>query len=338
MDEFLNGPGFFLDVRSPAEYIQGHIPGAYNLPLFSDHERAIVGTLYKQAGKEKAIEEGLRLVGPKLADFVTFAKQRIQGQSAKLYCWRGGMRSQSMAWLLNTAGIKTTTLHRGYKTFRTWALKMMEQPRNLKVLGGLTGTGKTAILKELKNRGEQVLDLEDAAHHLGSSYGMLSQAQPSNEQFENSIALQWARAEPTRPLWIEDESRLIGKCKIPDKIFQLIRSSPLIYIECSLEERLENLLKHYGKISPEDLIKATERIGKRLGNARKNDIIRLIQTGNLTQAIEIALQYYDRTYAYGLSLRPQKIIKISGKNFTQADWAIACQEALLMKSCNPDLA
>lgn len=200
---------------------------------------------------------------------------------------------------------------------------MLEQPRKLKVIGGCTGTGKTAILQELKKRGEQIVDLEKLACHKGSSYGLLGQdLQPSNEQFENEIAMQWAAADPKRTLWIEDESHLIGKCKIPDKIFQLMRTSPLIFLECSLQERIDNLLQDYGDKDPEDLIRATQRISKRLGSERTTEIIHLIREGNLKRAIELTLQYYDAAYRYGLSLRSQEDLTKLNRNCCSAtEWA-----------------
>lgn len=316
LNDFLNGPGVLIDVRSPSEFAQGHIPGAFNLPLFSDDERALIGTLFKQQGKDKAVEEGLKLVGPKLFQFTSLAKEKLGKENGKVYCWRGGMRSNSMAWLLNTAGIPSTTLHKGYKTFRQWVLKTLQTPRELKVIGGLTGSGKTAILQELKRRGEQVLNLEQLACHLGSAYGTLDTPQPSNELFENKIAVEWASVNPNRPLWIEDESRLIGRCKIPDPLFHAIRSSPLIYIERPLEQRIKTLQEQYGKINPLQLIQATEKIGKRLGNTRKKGIIHYIETNQLDKAIAEALQYYDRTYHHGLSLRKQLITKIPLANCT----------------------
>lgn len=314
--EFLRAEGPILDVRSPGEYSQGHIPGAINLPLFTNEERTVVGTLYKQTGKEAAFEKALRLVGPKLADFVVFAKKHCKhNETVKIHCWRGGMRSAAMAWLFTMAGLNTITLRGGYKTFRKWALEVLREPRQLKVIGGLTGTGKTALLQKLEHKGEQILDLEKAACHRGSSYGMFGMPpQPSNEQFENEIAVKWATADPQRILWIEDESRMIGKCKIPDALFKFIRSAPMVFIECSLSQRLENLSNDYGNIPPEELIKATERLSRRLGGARTMEIIALIRTGNLTKAMELTLQYYDATYNYGLTLRSQDITHIVAEN------------------------
>jgi tRNA 2-selenouridine synthase len=183
-DEFFNIPGVILDVRSPAEYLQGHIPGAKSLPLLSDEERAKVGICYKQQGRETAVELGFEIVGPKCADFITQAKHLAPDKIVRLYCWRGGMRSESMAWLLERAGFHVTLLTGGYKAFRRWGRSLFQIPQNIIILAGMTGTGKTEILKALAAKGEQILDLEQLANHRGSSYGSLGQLpQPTNEQF-----------------------------------------------------------------------------------------------------------------------------------------------------------
>ncbi len=305
LQSFLHCPGTILDVRSPAEFAQGHIPDALNMPLFSNEERVLVGTAYKKQSKEAAIELGLKIVGPKLADFVVFAKQHTQGH-AKVHCWRGGMRSASVAWLLQTAGLPTVTLKNGYKAFRRWTLDILNSISSyqLHILGGMTGSGKTQKLRQLKSNKEQVLDLEALAHHRGSSYGMLGlPPQPSQEHFENLIATQWASFDPKGIVWIEDESRLIGHCKVPDPLFNLMRTSPLYLIERPLQERLDLLCAEYGTHPPQHLIDATERIRKRLGNARTNSALDLIRQGRMREAIEIILHYYDDSYNQGLAKR-----------------------------------
>jgi tRNA 2-selenouridine synthase len=305
--DFLNTPGAILDVRSPAEYAQGHIPGAFNLPLFSDQERAAVGTLYKKTGREEAVELGLELVGPKLIGFVREAKEIAKGEKVKLHCWRGGMRSSSMAWLLETAGMATSNLSGGYKAFRSWVLQLLTTPLPLKVLGGLTGSGKSAHLKELKSRGEQVIDLELLASHRGSSYGHLNMPpQPSCEQFENEIAYSLLNFNLEQPIWIEDESRMVGRCKIPDPLFSQMQSAPLFMLECPFDGRLERLYREYGDANPTDLIAATRLLSKRLGASRTQEIVSKIEQGHIKEAIALTLPYYDAAYQYSLSKRNRK--------------------------------
>jgi tRNA 2-selenouridine synthase len=317
LSEFLNLPGVLFDVRSPAEYVQGRIPGAINLPLFTDDERTAVGTLYKRSGKSAAVELGLGFAGPKLKDFARTAKEYASAGSAKVYCWRGGLRSASMAWLLNVSGLEAVTLSGGYKVFRRESLETFSRPFHFCVVGGFTGSGKTAILQELKKLKEQVLDLEQIAQHRGSVYGMIGMpVQNSTEQFENEIAAQLAAFDPSTPIWIEDESRMIGRCKIPDPLYHQMNRSPLILIESPLNKRVERLKQDYGDSNPLQLIEATKRIAKRLGGTRTQEIVRLIQAGDLAQAIQISLQYYDSTYNYGLSRRSSPVHRVSSEGLT----------------------
>lgn len=333
LETFLKTPGMIFDVRSPGEFSQGRIPGAHSLPLFTDAERAIIGTLYKQSGKEKAIHQGLKIVGPKLSDFVTHVKTQLHEGSAKVHCWRGGMRSASMAWLLQTAGLPTVTLKGGYKIFRRWCLEKLKIPLKIIVLSGLTGSGKTSVLHALKATGEQVLDLEGLAHHRGSSYGMLNQPpQPTTEQFENEIALHCSSFDSNRTVWVEDESHMIGRCKIPDPLFHLMRSSQVLIIQPPIEERIQRLHSEYGKLPEIDLIMATERIAKRLGGVRTNEIVNLIREGKLRDAIEITLQYYDAAYHYAINKRNQPKMKIEGTNLSSQEWAELCSQTMMRYS------
>lgn len=301
IDRFLQSAVPILDVRSPGEYEKGHIPGAFSLPLFSNEERAQVGTCYKQHGRESAIEVGLALVGPKLIGFVQQAKAIAPDYRVRIHCWRGGMRSGSMAWLLETAGLSVVTLEGGYKAFRRWVRQTLAKPQPIISLGGMTGTGKTTILKALAQRGEQVLDLEGLANHRGSSYGNLGlPPQPSTEHFENLLAMQWATLSRDRPVWIEAESRRVGTCRIPDELFLPMMQAPVIEVERSRNERIENLLADYGDADPDGLIAATERIRKKLGGLCTQAAVEAIRKGDLATAADIILHYYDKTYTYDL--------------------------------------
>lgn len=313
--EFLTAPGVILDVRSPAEHRQGHIPGAVSFPLFSDSERAEVGTCYKQVGREAAIELGLKLVGPKLADFVTQAKALAPDRQLRVHCWRGGMRSSSMAWLLETAGLEVGLLQGGYKSFRRWVELITALSKPIFTLGGMTGTGKTAILQALSEQGEQTLDLEAMAHHRGSSYGNLGlPPQPTTEHFENRVAIAWSHLSADRPIWIEAESRGIGTCRIPAPLFQQMLKAPIIQVNRSRSERIALLLEDYGRADRNTLIVATERLRKRLGGLQTQRAVDFIQAGDLAPAIDLVLDYYDKTYQYDLQKRGVAIhaVNISG--------------------------
>lgn len=321
LQDFLRAPGVIFDVRSPGEYVQGHIPGAVSLPLFDNTERAEVGTIYKQTGKREAIELGLRIVGPKLADFVGAARLHGADSGAKVFCWRGGMRSASMAWLLRTAGMSTVTLSGGYKSFRRWVLSQFAEPRKFLVLGGLTGSGKTSILHVLRDIGEQVLDLEALACHRGSCYGSIGMpTQPSNEHFENLTAMKLRELDPEKPIWIEDESRTIGKCCIPNELFRQMRSAPLTIIERSFQERVDILLRNYGS-AQQELVEGTQKLSKRLGGKRTTEAVNLISDGRLHEAMEIVLKYYDSAYKHSLERLHEPVHRIDSSGLTDLDIA-----------------
>ncbi|MDX2240801.1 MAG: tRNA 2-selenouridine(34) synthase MnmH [Leptolyngbyaceae cyanobacterium bins.302] len=322
IDEFLNAPGIMLDVRSPAEYEQAHIPGAISFPLFNNEERSQVGTCYKQQGRDAAVELGLQIVGEKLATFVRQAKQLAPDRRLRIHCWRGGMRSGSMAWLMETAGFQVLLLDQGYKGFRQWVRQTLAVEKKVLTLGGMTGSGKTAVLQELAHQGQQILDLEALANHRGSSYGALGlPPQPSTEQFENLIAMTWAKFNAVHPVWIEAESRMVGMCRIPDELFRLMMQAPVLQIERSHSERVAILLEVYGSANREDLITATERITRRIGGQHTKAAIEHIQQNNLTPAIEIVLDYYDKTYRYDLQKRGVAIYPVNAFNLSNAEIA-----------------
>ncbi len=312
VDQFLAQDLPLLDSRSPGEYQSGHIPGALSFPLFSDEERSIVGTCYNDQGQAEAVELGLELIGPKLRRFVQEAKGLAPDRQIRLHCWRGGMRSSSLAWLLETAGFQVTLLKGGYKAFRGWALSQLASPKPILTLGGMTGTGKTEMLYQLQTQGEQILDLEAHANHRGSSYGALGlPAQPSDEQFGNDLAIAWVTFDPQRPIWIEAESRRIGLCRVPDQLFGPMSQAPVIQIERSRAERVQILLKEYGDLNPLDLIAATERIRRKLGGQNATAAICAIERGNLATAIHLVLDYYDKSYMYDLERRQVEIYPVN---------------------------
>lgn len=298
-----------IDVRTPAEFEQGHIVGAKNIPLFSNEERVIIGTFYKQKGKQPAILKGLELVGPKLHLFIEQAKALENSGTFLMHCWRGGMRSSSMAWLFRAYGFNCITLKDGYKRYRNHVLKSFEDRKNILVLGGKTGSGKTLILHELEKQGEQIIDLERLANHKGSSFGSLGEEkQLSQEQFENELSQKFSLIDPKKRCWLENESRKIGVNVIPQSLWEQMRAASVVTIDLPLEERVAYLVKEYGKFTKEELIAATERITKHLGGQHAKAAIQAIEDGDLKTACEISLVYYDKTYSYSAEQRPKEKI------------------------------
>lgn len=314
IDDFLAHSTPIVDVRSPAEFAHGHIPGAHSLPLFSNEDRAVVGTLYKQQGRDAAMVEGLRIVGPKLSSIVEKARALAPEGRIRVHCWRGGERSGSVAWLLDKAGfVDVVTLRKGYKAFRTLVLESFSFPIDLLVLGGYTGTGKTELLGHLRALGEQVIDLEALAHHKGSSFGALGeQPQPTTEHFENLLWNELRRLDPTKPIWLEDESIMIGRCKIPQVLFDRMRSAVLYFAEMPQEQRAERLVVDYGKFPKEQLAEAIKRIEKRLGPQHCKAALIALEDGDLKTVAMIMLTYYDKAYLRGAEERDAKrVLRIS---------------------------
>ncbi len=297
LDLFHAKEGILLDARSPAEHAQGEIPGSFNLPLLNDEERAKVGKMYKKKGQQEAVLLGYELVGPRFAQIVREALDAVGEGCAKIYCWRGGLRSNTLASILSTAGIPSVVLRGGYKSFRRACLNLLEEKKKIHVLGGLTGCGKTDLLRKKGAEGEQVLDLESLANHRGSSYGGIGMPpQPTTEQFENLIAMKWASFDDERPVWIEDESFLVGNCRVPKKLYDAMQKAPFFLVEKSLEERIAIIERDYGNGPKEELIAATRRIGKRLGSERMLAAIAHIEAGNIRDWILLVLEYYDKAY------------------------------------------
>jgi len=293
-----------VDVRTPAEFEQGHIPGAHNIPLFSNEERAVVGTLYKKQGKDIATIKGLEFVGPNMADFAKRAKKLAVDNKILVHCWRGGMRSASMAWLFNTVGLDAQTLQGGYKAYRRYIRASFDGPYKLVILGGLTGSGKTDILKEMKKMGAQFVDLEGIAHHRGSTFGQIGQGeQPTNEQFENNLAEVWLQQDINQVLWLEDESKPMGRVRLMDNLYARMRKTPFVVIEVPRAVRAKRLVDDYASLDPNLLEEALMRIGRRIGGQNLKEAVQALHDKDFLKVANITLDYYDKTYSYGIEER-----------------------------------
>lgn len=299
-----------IDVRTPAEFAQGHIPGAVNLPLFSNEERAVVGTIYKQQNPELAMLKGLEYAGAKMRWYVEEAQRLAKGKEIALHCWRGGKRSESIAWLLGQAGFDVMTLKGGYKNYRNYIhAYLAEQTAPLLILGGYTGSGKTQILHELAKQGEQIIDLEALAHHKGSAFGALGESeQPTVEQFENDLFEAYFKLDQTRRIWLEDESKAIGKVYITDGFWQQMLHATHIKLEIPLHERIHHLVNIYANYPKEGLIESFEKIKKRLGGLHLNQALEALESNDFAEAARIALIYYDKTYEHCLQNKTEATI------------------------------
>jgi tRNA 2-selenouridine synthase len=326
-----------LDVRSPGEYKHAQIPGAYSLPLFTDDERKIVGTTYKQQSREQAIKIGLDFFGPKMRKMVEEVESLVVNHKSGMnsvvenspltthdsrlvliHCWRGGMRSGAVSWLLDMYGFKVYTLVGGYKKFRNYVLDTFKLPFELKILGGYTGSGKTELLKTLKEKGEPVIDLEGLASHKGSAFGNIGlPEQPGQEMFENLLGCELRVAgcqgkSPTQTtdtphlttvIWVEDESQRIGRVNIPHDLWKTMRQSPVYFLDIPFEERLSHIVRQYGQLDLEKVEDAINRISQKLGNLNAKTAILLLKEGKTTESFDILLKYYDRLYFKSLHNR-----------------------------------
>ncbi len=296
-----------LDARSPSEHLRGSIPGARSLPVLSDEERAAVGLANARGGNEAAVRAALELVGPGLAGRLEEARRVIGQESAGLdfgsdvlvHCWRGGMRSASLAWLLECGGFRVHVLRGGYKAYRAWGRAILAGPANVLVLGGLTGSGKTDVLRALAALGGQVADLEALAGHRGSVFGGIGlPRQPSLENLENRLADLWRSLDPARPVWLEDEDRRIGDLALSEEFYRHIRQGRLVWLEIPRQARLERLVRLYAT-DPQAaaaLPGAIERLHKRLGDEAARVCAAAVRAGRFYEACDVLLAYYDKYY------------------------------------------
>lgn len=329
-----------IDVRSPGEYLHARIPGAYSLPLFTDEERKLVGTAYKQQSKETAIKKGLHYFGGKMVGMIEEAEKIVEAYSRKVsevsvpktvivHCWRGGMRSAGIAWLLDLYGFKVYTLIGGYKSFRRWCNAQFNKEYPFKIIGGYTGSGKTEILKELTNTGSKAVDLEALAHHKGSAFGHLGQQeQPTQEMFENKLAIALASCEGENCLWLEDESQRIGAVSIPGILYSYIQTRPVYFLEIPFEERLKYIVEWYGIFEQEKLAERIIRIKKRLGGLETKKALEYLETGDMYSCFNILLKYYDKYYLKCLQLKKDKVLFIESI-FLEDTGAVKNADALL---------
>jgi len=332
VEPFLAAAGPVVDVRSPAEFAQGHIPGSRNLPLFNDDGRAAVGTTYKQQGRQAAVLRGLALVGPRLeamaAQLAGWAAASPR-QPLRLLCWRGGMRSASVAWLAGQLDLPVLLLEGGYKAYRRWALELFERPWPLRLLGGRTGTGKTDLLLALAARGVAVVDLEGLAHHRGSSFGGLGlPPQPSSEHYENRLALALRRLAGAEQIWLEAESAQVGRCRIPAGLWRQMQAAPALEVQRPLEQRLAQLVRIYGVQDPGQLAEATRRIARRLGPQRTAAALEAIAGRDWTAACRQMLDYYDRCYDHDLSAHASEPVEL-GELGAEAAAALLLERGLV---------
>jgi tRNA 2-selenouridine synthase len=331
ISEFLNHSSSFqlIDSRSPAEFLKGHIPGSRNICLLNDEHRQIIGTIYKQEGRGSAVLEGFRLVGPHFHEISKQLLNLSRDSEIGIYCWRGGMRSEIMGWIASLCGLEIMILKGGYKRYRKQVLQTLDsQPDKLIVLSGNTGSGKTEILKRLQENGWPVIDLERLAGHRGSSFGALGMPPQTQEMFENELAKEVNRLKNSNFLIVEDESRMIGTKCIPIKIHRAMKCSIVVELLVSKEERVKRLVREYAVFDKTLLAEATKRIEKRLGNERMKTALNYLEDGDFKNWVAVLLDYYDKAYLHGRSLKQQPITRVAF-NWKKFDASLLSLERIL---------
>jgi len=309
-----------VDVRSQGEFGEGHIRHAINIPILNNEERIAVGTDYKQKGQQEAIKTGFRLVGPRLLDIVNETQQVANGSEILVHCWRGGMRSSNFCQFAGMAGIKSHQLKGGYKTYRQLTLESFAKPLQLILLTGCTGSGKSEVLRALKSKGEQVLDLEDLAHHKGSAFGgLMMPQQPSTEQFQNELFEEIHNLDLSKRVWVEDESIAIGKIFLPNDFWKQMMQGPLVQLNVSKDVRVQRLVSEYGLANREEFLTIMGKIVKKLGGQHYNAAKERLAEGDMATTIDILLTYYDKAYLNSIGKRKDKILRQVEWNGVESD-------------------
>lgn len=318
----LNNP-LLVDVRSPAEYDEDHLPGSVNLPVLTNKQRERVGTLYNQQSTFEARRIGAGLICENVPQILeTLERHHTGGQPVVVYCWRGGLRSRSLAVILDHIGYPTHRLEGGYKQYRRHVHRFLTESRwesPLIGLYGLTGSGKTRLLAELEARGASVLDLEAAAGHRGSAFGNLGLGpQPSQKAFENRIYQQIHGARP--PLFTEGESRMIGGRKIPDSLFEALTAPPRIRVETDRDRRVQNIARHYAR---EDALRELNgdlgNLKERLGGDTVYHLRRNLEAGRFERVIRrLLVDYYDPAYRRSMPDPDEADLTVRGTDLSRA--------------------
>ncbi len=300
-----------VDARSPDEFAEATIPGAINVPILDNTERAEVGTLYKQVGKRQARQRGVEIVAPKIPAMIeTIARlQAGTSQPVVIFCWRGGMRSLALTQFLELAGTPARQLSGGHKAFRRHVLDYFEHGKwaKLLVFRGLTGVGKTHYLHRLAEQGYPVVDLEGLANHRGSAFGNLGlPPQPNQKMFDSLLWDELRKIPCDGYILAEGESRHIGRVALPARVYQTLQIETSIWLNASLEARVRNILADYPAVEKlkDEFIRPIRALKEKLGKETMNRYLQLLEEGNWSELVsELMVNYYDPLYRHTLPER-----------------------------------
>lgn len=314
-----------IDVRSPGEYRQAHIPGAVNVPLFTDEERAVIGNTYKKEGIEQAKLLGLKLVAPHLPEMVDKILAAAGEKKILIYCWRGGMRSFSMCALMNALKYPVYQLSGGYKAFRRFIFRFHQEKQisvPVFVLNGLTGVGKTRILRHLQAGGAYVLDLEGMANNRGSVFGSVGLgATRSQKDFDALLAYALLDYEHAPYLLVEGEGRRIGQVRLPDYLYTAMLKGTHILLKADLAVRVERIVNEYhgSKETKDELIASLSMLQRKLGKAKVQELIGKIRQGCYHEVVWLLCRdYYDQHYDDSKGKQEEYLAVINANNLQKA--------------------
>ena len=307
----------WVDVRCPREFSKGHFTGAINIPIFSDDEYEKLGTTYRIKGQEEAVKLGESYAKKSTPDILNQFSS-LNNQNLIIYCARGGMRSKGMEMILDDSPSSIYRIDKGYKSIRKYSLNAFNKKRTVIIIAGSTGTGKTDILKNMKTKGYNIIDLEGLASHRGSAFGDLGlKKQPTQQQFENNLSIDWKNIDEEYPVFIESESRRIGKLVIPEGLWNQMESGYYLKINMNIDRRVDNLINEYGHHDINKLQDRVERISKKLGATETKDAINLLSDSNLFDFCKLLLnKYYDKMYgkAYEMRESPKGVLDIQNES------------------------
>lgn len=318
----------FFDLRSPQEFAEGSIPGAVNIPIFDNAERAEIGTIYTQVGAENAKTRGIEIASAKLPYIIQQIKLMSGERKVVVYCWRGGMRSRSIATILHLMDVPVYQLTAGYKAYRQYVLAKLQNyaiSGRFVVLHGLTGVGKTMVLSELADRGLPVIDLEGLANHRGSVFGQIGKGQGvSAKNFDAKLLAALDTYQHERYIFVEAESKRIGNIYLPECVMQFMRQGIRILVSAALPTRVYRLLDEYmqqdGKLSIDtDIARGLDMLESRLGKGKTAKLRELLAQKDYYALVELLLlEYYDPLYKYSERDAQKFDLHVSSENIDKA--------------------
>jgi len=333
-----------IDVRTAQEYEKGSIPDAFNYPLFDNLERAEIGVIYRKIGKNAAVVKGLEFFEPRIQQFLSSLTD-LKSKRLVVFCARGGMRSASVVRLLQYQGLQAAQLQGGYKSYRSYVLRQLRKPAPpLIVLHGRTGVGKTLLLKKLPDH----LDLEEFAGHRSSLFGAINKMPQTQKNFEALLAKKILELPNTRPVFIEGESRKVGKVFIPQSLAEAMKYGTLVLLQASFDTRIRRIVEEY-KICDEQTFLQTDSIlqsmQKVLGKKKAEQLRQWLRKGEFENIVHVLLEeYYDPRYQHAMRMN-EYALKLSAEDLNSAaeklvrfrNGIVSCRDNFLQTAQNNKL-